>query len=343
MLYLLLSFDYELFLKRNYKSCDDILFEPTKKILKCFLDEGVKGTFFADVLSVYAHLKAKKIEYARKFETQLKDIVAQGSDVQLHIHSSWLTNENCDTMNLSSKNYRIQDYGFGEEQFSAKNILKNCKMYLDNLLKETNKNYSCIAFRAGGFCLQPNQEELANALLDCGIRYDSSIVPKMINRSSHFFNYSYYPKNKNLFLVKDNNRYLLEIPVVTYRKSLIHILLNGGSKCFKRKITEINGEFCNVKSNDGKIRRFIDRFFSYHTLNLDELKAEYVMYEIKKILNKTKNSDNVFLSIVCHPKLQDDCGVENIKRFINLSKQDNRIRFITFSEIDNLWRNQNND
>ena len=55
MLKICLSFDYELFLGENDASYEDILFSPTRDLQYMLNEEGVYGTFFADVCSAIVH------------------------------------------------------------------------------------------------------------------------------------------------------------------------------------------------------------------------------------------------------------------------------------------------
>ena len=54
MMYLSITFDYELFFGNNYGSYDDVLFEPTYMLIDELNKKGVSATFFADVCSTLA-------------------------------------------------------------------------------------------------------------------------------------------------------------------------------------------------------------------------------------------------------------------------------------------------
>ena len=90
MLKICFTYDYELFMGKNNATAEEILFAPTQKIKEAMDEFGVKGVFFVDVCSAIAHERYNLTEFNAGFDEQIKGLVTDGHDVQLHIHSSWL-------------------------------------------------------------------------------------------------------------------------------------------------------------------------------------------------------------------------------------------------------------
>lgn len=90
MLYLSITFDYELFMGENYTDERQVLIEPTDRICSRLSDAGVSGVFFADICSAMQYRKMGENEFPAMMDEQLRMLAASGHDVQLHIHPHWL-------------------------------------------------------------------------------------------------------------------------------------------------------------------------------------------------------------------------------------------------------------
>jgi hypothetical protein len=71
----------------------------------------------------------------------------------------------------------LHDLGFSPgDPMGAPALIRKGKLYLEGLLRGVIPRYRCIAFRAGGWIVQP-EHELFSALLSEGIRVDASVIP----------------------------------------------------------------------------------------------------------------------------------------------------------------------
>ena len=123
-------------------------------------------------------------------ESQLKEIVATGNDIQLHIHPHW------ERSVFSNGKWHIQVDGayklsdFTEDE--KRRIVFEYKDYLDQLI-----GYKTKAFRAGGWCIQPF-DKLENIFREANIKYDSSVFSGGKFSSSHYaFDFSNAPKKSS--------------------------------------------------------------------------------------------------------------------------------------------------
>ncbi len=120
-------------------------------------------------------------------ESQLKEIVSTGNDIQLHIHPHWEK-----SVYKNGKWYIQTDGAYKLSDFSAdekRRIVLDYKSYLDQLI-----GYKTKAFRAGGWCIQPFNE-LEDLFKEADIKYDSSIFSGGKFSSSHYaFDFTNAPK-----------------------------------------------------------------------------------------------------------------------------------------------------
>ena len=173
----LITFDYELSLGRNFLPPEKVLFEPTRQVLELCAKHSCPTTFFPDVCSVWAHRKYGLNEYADLFESQMKDTLLAGHDVQLHLHPHWLASrfENKEWLISTDKMY-LHELPFDNSPDSAGALVRRGINYLDDLLCPLKADYSCFAFRAAGSALQPRENEIIKMLLDSGIKMDVSVT-----------------------------------------------------------------------------------------------------------------------------------------------------------------------
>jgi hypothetical protein len=225
----LITFDYELFLGRNFGPPDMVLFEPTRKILDICEQVNVSTTFFADVCSVWAHRNNGCDSYADAFEKQLQEIVSTGHDVGLHIHPHWLfTTFEGGHWQISTERMYLHELGFGTHDRSAEEIVRKGLNYLNELLGKQDPQYQCTAFRAAGLALQPQEKDIIRILLDSGIRIDSSVAKNLrLNMDTVTIDYSRTPKSANWFLspetgIQNGNRSgIFEVPVATFQMGFL--------------------------------------------------------------------------------------------------------------------------
>lgn len=357
MLYLCLTFDYELFLGKNYLTEKEILFEPTAKLAGMMSAESVSATFFADICSVIQYQKMGIKEYVTEFEKQLQELYSSGHDVQLHIHPHWLKSVYADgEWKFDYKSYRIHSFGFkpGEED-NACDILQAGIERLDILLNQVDNKYQCIAYRAGGFALQPHKE-LVNALFDSGIRVDSSIAPHLSSDSkTNFYNYESKCIHGNWWVssahewwedAPQDNKALYEIPIATENKNPFIFGLRRAFKpdMIKLSLGQMKGSYVNLE--DGKSRRInILKYLSgYNAISLDAYQAGFLYEQILRYYKKHEcEKKDIFAAVIGHPKLVTDAYVQNVRNFIELIMANSNIKILSINDIYKNYLNKNHN
>jgi hypothetical protein len=191
--------------------------EPLVKTLEIMRAYGAKLTVFAEVIQqlnalLQAPINEKLRNIASDWEETLSNIIDQGHDVQLHIHPQLIDNNLTDYNKWSIANFpKVEMF----------DIISRCKEYLEKTLRKTKTDYECIAFRAGGYGIQPSGQVIDNLLLS-GIKCDSSVTKGFFgsfynfrNSYSHFFPYFCKTDICSKAINKDS---LLEIPIFSIPK-----------------------------------------------------------------------------------------------------------------------------
>ncbi len=241
MIYILYSNDYEVYLGGNYYPESEVLIETTERVLSVCEDIGVRMTLFCDLPCLWRYRELGHGQFPDSVDHQLKNMIDRGHDVQAHIHPHWLETEIVyNKEGLSKYNFSLSKFLLGNwvpeggtalQSFCA-DIFKRAKSYLESLLRPVNPSYRCIAFRAGGYGIQPNTKEIFQALIDTGYLIDSSVVPGMVLSSNvNRVDFTEVPQKGNYFispelgLSKVSEKGIFEIPVLALRQGEARWLL----------------------------------------------------------------------------------------------------------------------
>jgi hypothetical protein len=354
MIYILFSADYELFLGKNLLNEDEILIKPTNELLDTCLDLDIKFTFFFDTCCMWAYKKNKNYIFPKKAEEQMINAIKLGHDVQIHTHPHWLfTRFNKTEFTYDSTKYLLGTLSENAEecQVYIDKILKRSKEYLVNLLKPFNLSYECVAFRAGGYGIQPRTEMILNGLIKYGYVIDSSVVPQFIFDSNvQQINFKKFPDKGNYWLYE--NKYIenkkkkgiFEIPIACVKLNQFEYLLFN-YKIFLSRYKEIiysknRGKGIQELSDNNAIKEIIRYLKRFRFARLDIYSDPGPMMKItKKYINRYYLQDEpLFLSINCHPKSMNLSHFNSLKIFCNWLKQNyvDDYKIITFQEASKI-------
>ncbi|MBF0163676.1 MAG: hypothetical protein HQM01_04055 [Magnetococcales bacterium] len=180
MIHLLYSADYELFLGGINRPEEAVLIEPTARLLEGCASLGVPLTLFADVACLWRYRTLGLDRFPDRAEAQLVEAVQGGHDVQSHLHPHWeATRIEAGRFRFDPESYLCGTCSPDPEARRQRTTawLRRAASYLSELLTPHAPDYRCIAFRAGGYGLQPDESMLLAALQETGYRIDSSIIP----------------------------------------------------------------------------------------------------------------------------------------------------------------------
>lgn len=359
MLYVCISFDYELFMGENLVSEEELLFQPTKKLSDMLKSLGVSATFFADVRCPVAYRRFGKTEFADEFDKQLRYLGQQGHDVQLHIHPHWeAVTQVGKNIEFPENSYRLHHWmGIKEGNSSvAQRMIREGIDYLQTILTAENKDYRCVAFRAGGYCLQP-EKELAKLLYDEGIRIDSSVCKGMAyNGAGMLYDYRVDPKENNVYInakygLSDNkserlSESIFEIPVASYSTYPFRLVALKKNK--RMQNVSSRGRYMKINNNPSvkkrslftravsKVKRLLDIHESV-MVTFDSFSSDAMIYMLKRMAKECGNKD-IYVATIAHPKIQSDEHIENMRLAIEVLQRSDNIRFVSMRQAADQLR-----
>lgn len=337
MMYLSITFDYELFFGKNFCSYDEILFQPTYELIEALRSKGVSATFFTDVCSIPVSQQYNQKNYIDGFTKQIQYMAQQSQDVQLHIHPHWFHSrwENGE-WNFSNKGYRLHEF---QDDGRVNIIISDGIKYLIDNIRPVNPQYECIAYRAGGFSLQPHKQ-IVRALYENGIRVDSSIAPQLSVKSEAIsYDYRHTLQKLNWYISEESEwwqdnpkeKSLLEIPIATIDKEPISFAFKRVFKPAQIKLglgTKRGTYISTQTERNSKLKTYYQFLTGFNAISMDAYAADYLYRQVRR-LDKSTKCDEQVVAIIGHPKLVNSTYIDNLCKFIDMIMNDKRYEFIS--------------
>lgn len=312
---ILLTFDYELFLYQS-GTLDNCILKPVDKLLELFDKLNIKAVFFIDILYLKMLREAGLKSDENKFCKSIYKLIEKNHQVELHLHPHWLDatyDQDQKEWNLSKNDrYRLQSLSTKklEEVFTEGYNL------LTDVCKQKNKNYKITSYRAGGLCIQPF-DMLEPLFKKFDIKIDSSVASELKSESkAHFYDFTKAPKQAIYKFssdptVLDKNGQFIEIPIFSYRKTLIN-KISGKLFSTSYKKNEIFGDGKAVVPQNNVRSSIFSRFKSdFYMYSLDG------EYDKDLLLRKIKKEKNEIITLIAHPKLLSINSLKTIELLHN--------------------------
>lgn len=239
----LLSYDYELFFGERSGTVQNTLIEPTSIILNAMDAAGLKGTFFVDWLML-KYLALENDERAHqdydRIVNQLKDIVCRGHRIELHVHPHWV-----DARYNGDGTWNFEDFThYSLQSFTEEEVTR---MFVDGtdlltgIAREVDPDYKIVAFRAGGWAIQPF-DKVKKGFLEAGIKVDSSVAYGVFAYNKYsFYDFRNAPK-ADLYRFDDDvcvpskNGQFIEVPIASYHRAFINKIFDKPTNMFSDKL-----------------------------------------------------------------------------------------------------------
>jgi hypothetical protein len=346
----LITFDYELSLGRNFLPPEKVLFEPSKQVLDLCAKLSCPTTFFPDVCSVWAHRKYGLDAYADSFESQMKQALLAGHDVQLHLHPHWLASrfENNEWLVSTDKMY-LHELPFDSSSNSAGALVRRGIKYLDDLLRPINADYNCFAFRAAGSALQPREDEIIKTLLDNGIKMDVSVTKFLtLNLDTVKIDYKIVPAHSIWRMSPESGTRLeaaeglLEVPIATFQSGLgarIGFLWRRARSIKQRRGTTISrakhqSRLANIRTLALQNLRYVTTN-PWYILSCDTkgFNSKMILDGFHQYVKRHDTEETVYVTMMNHPKLMFDTQMKMLEDFITQTRQEYDITFATCTEV----------
>lgn len=256
MKHIILSFDYELFFGDTSGTVEKTLIIPTNLLLDKMRENGQKANFFVDVLMLKYLMRnedERSKEDFRLVKNQLLRIVREGHRIEMHIHPHWIDAKyNGDgTWNFENfKHYSLNSFPASD----VIELFKEGKNVLETIIREVDTNYSVLAFRAGGWAVQPFNH-IKEGFKQAGLLVDSSLSKGQKCRNL----YSYYDftnmPSKQIYRFEDDigvekvDGQFLEIPITSYRRTFVLKIFDKLMWRFSSKMKKI-ADGTNCRSSE---------------------------------------------------------------------------------------------
>jgi hypothetical protein len=360
---LILSLDYEIFGNGAGDVMRDII-EPTDRLLDICDSHGAKLTIMFEAAEYWAFKQMEEkldLGYspAKAMETQARDAISRGHDVQLHLHPQWIGAE------LDNRIWRVRTdqwcianlpHGLGDnaDEYSIAGALSKGKRTLESMLRPVRPAYECTAFRAGGFHIQPSWRVIS-AMKAVGLWIDSSVVKGLYVRSSEWpcdfrtavSNYGYWWTTKDdLCRSGPEQEHILELPV--YSKMRLYAANLRWSKLHTElKRRKLESRYAGTIRQAGGIRsthklsEVLLKMVSVQPVLVDfcKLNARSMAKAIEEIVQTNTFTDgqteqDVPVVLIGHSK--DFWNDEQLGSFLSAMKSlylyKGKIKFCTFSD-----------
>jgi hypothetical protein len=168
--------------------------EATRRLYRQLDACGARLTLMCEVAEVMRfrrHLEeTARDDFAyAEIASQLREIVGAGHDVQLHLHPGYLSARQSDDgwqLDPTSTDLASLPYSRSHE------AIRTGKAFLEELLQPVVPEYRCVAFRSGGWSMQPSRC-VVDALVSNGIAIDTSVFKYGVRRGATKFDYAAAP------------------------------------------------------------------------------------------------------------------------------------------------------
>ena len=330
---------------------DKDIFQPAARLMEISEAGGAKITFFAE-MGEYFWLRENLPETAARMETQWREAVGRGHDVQLHLHPSWLPEcgAKCENgaWSWDGAKRKAEDY-----PFDLTELVSRCKNALESAIRPANPNYRVTCFRAGTYQIQPFHR-LYDALTANGIHCDSSVFSGGLSeergydfrlaysRHQPYFANAFDPQMK----APPAERGVVEIPIFTYAPGERWFMDGGESEKFAARLTDFLTKRDSSAADSRTLRnrkRIQTRLVSVYSRlrrfrgRINAVLPKHLAHSLMNYPPETLSLSETYV-LIGHTKGRHDWDA--IGRNLKALQSDGRFKFVTLSEMANTARQE---
>ena len=345
----LLTFDYELPLGgvSNYQHG---LFDPADKLIARANHLHIPIVLFTDICSAIRFKEWDYQGYYLPFRDQVHRAIKSGHDVQLHIHPHWMTSHYQDGNYIPSTDFSLSNFASTHEGFTLEAIIKHAYSELLAMGREVDPHYACVAFRAGGYDVEPESKRILTALNSLGVKIDSSVIKEFyLDYSFSKVDYTHSPAPSSWFvstegpLLKQASAGLLELPISSKPTSAFDIMSRRLKKIINRKnyasrIYRNSGKGFLLTQGKQSLQSKLKKITNPLVLSLDREYVEcvdlmsIVDYNIEQYANEP---GDLILTAIGHPKSMGIYHVDLMEEFVLKLRErfKDKVSFVSYQDI----------
>ncbi|GAA0872767.1 hypothetical protein GCM10009117_19140 [Gangjinia marincola] len=326
-----ITLDYELFFGAHTGSVQESIIKPTNHLTELLDPYNISATFFVDSGYLLA-LERQKKQYPQLeddytvIKNQLKELVAKGHSIELHIHPHWEDSFfDGKKWHMNTKRYRLDCF----KQEEVTNIFDR---YTNVLTKITNKKP--IAYRAGGWSAQPFSN-LKPGFESNNLRIDSSVYPQGFYSSS-LQNFDFraidpyvtqYSFDENLTKQEENGKFL-EVPISSIKVTPLFFWKFASKKLIKNKEHKPFGDGSAIPLSTRQKLKLLT-ISSYSVVSIDGFKSTLIQKAFTNYTQRAKTHKHFVL--IGHPKAFTPYSLKKLKEFIESTKDHHN--FVTYEIV----------
>jgi hypothetical protein len=318
-----LTLDYELFFGHQPGTAEKCILKPTEKLREISRRTGAKMTFFVDAgyLWMLGKLSAEYPELKAELDAisaQIKGLVAEGHDCQLHIHPHWEDAQFVEGRWIFDvSRYKLSD-------FSAQDAADLFDRYAAAL--ESISGQKIHSYRAGGWCLQPFAHVKA-CFEKWQIQQDSTVFPGGHNQNE-VYDYDFHSVHSNApyrftddLVQPEAKGSFIELPIAAHTYSpWFFWQLYGWGRILPSRHKPLGDGFPIATSGE-RTSRLTKK--SRLSVSMDGFFAR----ELSAALKRNSATDFV---VIGHPKACTVYSLERLEKFIQKASPNHD--FLTFTD-----------
>ncbi len=346
---LIITADYEVF-GNGSGDVMTCMINPTRNLLEICNSTSAKLTIFMDVCELWAFEEVEKngqwdLGYSpsNQIKTQLKEAIKNGHDVQLHFHPQWLDYEYQGKGNWKLNHDKWRLPSLSEKEIDL--LFTKGKTTLEELLQPIKDDYVCNVFRAGGWCIQP-EEHILEAMRKHGFKIESSVAQGAANeQEDRFFDFTsapdlpYWNVDSKVTVAAEGS--ILEVPIFTAemdgvkRSSFLAKRLKRNI-AFKPAGCSGFAESAKRKSKLAKVADLLKTQKNMFNFS-DATTTEEMQWFIEKAREKYQTHEgSIPLVMIGHPKTF--ANEKELKEFLFWANQQKDISFTDYNSYLNEYQ-----
>lgn len=321
-----LTLDYELFFGQPSGTVEKCILEPTESLMEISRRTGVRMIYFIDAGYLYTlqKLKENHPELANDYtmiSAQIRALVEQGNDCQLHIHPHW------EDARYENGAWKFPTHRYKLSDFSLQEVLHLFEKYSQALVSVSGQELH--SYRAGGWCLQPFSH-VKEAFVQHQLTIDSTVFPGGYAKND-VYDYDFRSiKNSKPYRFEDDvcvsnkTGRFMEFPIASHTYSpWFFWQLYGWGRVLPGRHKPI-GDGYPISTKGERSKRLTKK--STLPVSLDGFFAR----ELPGALRHQEKSGNTDFVVIGHPKACTVYSLEQLEKFIRRHQHTHTFR--TFSD-----------